>query len=111
MAASVAWNSTYNEILCSFFILLAFHFFLRYIETARFRYYIFQLIVFILGFGSLEMNVIYPALAAGYAICRDREYLLKTIPLFAMSAAYTCMHFMIAPKHPRAHMRCISMRL
>lgn len=98
VAATMAWNSTYNQILCAFFLLLAFHFFLRHIETGQVRYYVLQWLVFLLGFGALEMNVVYPALAAAYAICRARRWLRWTIPLFAVSAAYTLLHYAAAPR-------------
>ena len=60
LAQLMAWTSAYNQILCAFFILLAFHFLLRYIETGQRRYQVFQWCAFLLGFGAQELNVVYP---------------------------------------------------
>jgi len=47
----MAWTSAYMQVLCGFAILLAFHFFLRYIETGKRSWYWLQWLVFLLGFG------------------------------------------------------------
>ena len=60
----MVWTSVYNQVLCGFFLLGAFWFLLRYIETGRRRDCAGQWVMFILGFGALEINVVYPALAA-----------------------------------------------
>ncbi len=38
----LGWSCVYNQVLCGFFLLLAFHFLLRYEETGERRYYWFQ---------------------------------------------------------------------
>ena len=96
--ASLSWTSTYNQILCAYLLLLAFHFFLLYAESGRARYYALQWAVFLLGFGVLEMNAVYPAIAFAYALVRAQKYLLHTLPLFAVSGAYAFVHNMVAPK-------------
>ena len=60
----LGWSCVYNQVLCGFFLLLAFHFLLRYVETGERRYNWFQWAAFLLGFGALELNVVYPAIAA-----------------------------------------------
>jgi hypothetical protein len=98
VAASLSWTSTYNQILCSLFILTAFLLFLRYTETGERRYYAAQWLAFLAGFGALELNAAYPALAGLYALVRARRYLASTLPMFAVSAAYTILHRAVAPK-------------
>jgi hypothetical protein len=100
LAVPMLWASAYNEILFSFFLLAAFHFLLRYIETGKRRYYIAQWAAFLLGFGALELNVVYPALAALYTWCSARKYFRKTLPLVAFSVAYTVTHTLAAPLLP-----------
>lgn len=97
-ASSLAWTSTYNQILCAFLALLAFYWFVRYVETGRRRFYIAQWAAFLAGFGALEVNAVYPAAAFAYALFRDRRYLLGTLPLMAVSAAYALLHNALAPK-------------
>ena len=97
LAIPLSWTSVYYELLCSFFLLLTFWFLLRYVETGERRFYIAQLVTFVLGFGVLELNVVYPALAAVYALCCAPRIINKILPLFAISAAYTLLHIIVAP--------------
>lgn len=98
LAHVMSWDSAYMQILCGFCILLAFHFFLRYIETGRRRYYLLQWAVFLGGFLVMETNMMYPALAAAYAILCARKYFRATLPLFGASAVYAALHMALIPK-------------
>ena len=64
----LTWTSSYNEIMCSAFLLGALALFIRYAETGNRKFWWWQLAVFVLGFGALETNIIYPALAAAYIL-------------------------------------------
>jgi hypothetical protein len=88
----MTWSSVYNQALCGFFLLLALYFLLRYIESGDRRFNIAQWIVFLLGFGALEVNVVYPALAATYTLLCARGYFRRTLPLFIPSAIFTVIH-------------------
>ena len=76
----LGWACVYNQVHVRFFLLLAFYFLLRYIETGERRYNVWQWVVFLLGFGALELNVVYPALAAGYTLLCARKYFRGTLP-------------------------------
>jgi len=97
LAAAMSWTSSYNQVLCAFFVLLAFRLFLQYVETGERKYYVWQWVAFLLGFGALELNVVYPALAFSYALFCARKYLWQTVPLFAASAVYTVAHNRVSP--------------
>jgi hypothetical protein len=75
----------------------AFWFLLRYIETGQRRYYLWQWVVFLLGFGALEINVVYPALAALYTFLCARRFFRTTLPLFLPSVLFTFVDRMVAP--------------
>ncbi len=90
VAPALCWTSIYNESQYLVFVLLAFLLFLR-------GKYWQQMIVFALGLGSLEMAVMYPVIVLAYALLHDRTKVLRTAPLFAISAAYTVLHFWAAP--------------
>lgn len=90
VAPALCWTSIYNESQYLVFVLLALLLFLR-------GKYWQQMIVFVLGLGSLEMVVMYPVIALAYAWLFDRAKALRTAPLFAISAAYTALHFWAAP--------------
>jgi hypothetical protein len=97
VAVTISWISISNELLCAFFFLVSFWLLIRYIDTGQWRFYIAQCAVFLLGFGVLELNVVYPALAAAYALCCARHVLLKIAPLFAVSSVYSLVHLAVAP--------------
>jgi hypothetical protein len=110
----LGWSCVYNQVLCGFFLLLAFHFLMRYVETGERRYNVFQWAAFLVGFGALELNVVYPAIAAAYLVlCGERQervqgdprgpggpphkYLRTIGPMFVVSVAYAVLHSAVAP--------------
>jgi hypothetical protein len=93
----LAWACVYNEVMCAFFLLLAFYFLLRYIETGARRFKIWEWVVFLLGFGALELNVVYPALAGAYTLLCARKFFRGTLPMLAVSIGYTVTHTLVAP--------------
>ena len=103
LALALGWSSAYNEVAFAFVILLAFRLFLLYIDTGQRRYWIWQWIVFLLGFGVLELIVTYPALAAGYALCRARKHLRQTLYLFIPSILFAAAHFAFIPPSSDPH--------
>lgn len=98
LALAMDWSSAYMQVLCGFFILLAFHLLLRHIETGRQRYYWFQWGVFLAGFLAMETNLVYPALAATYTLLCARRHFRRTLPLFGASLAFVVFHMWYAPK-------------
>ena len=104
----MAWNSSYNEAMCSLFLLSALALFIRYAETGRRAFWWWQLVVFILGFGALEINVVYPALAAAYVLfeaphARRKPLILSLAPLWCISIIYFGVHMVVAPLPQQGH--------
>ena len=66
VAQAMGWSSIYNQVLSAFFFLLAFYFLVRLAETGGRAYEMAHWAAFVLGLGALEINVVYPALAALY---------------------------------------------
>ncbi|MGA2133129.1 MAG: hypothetical protein ABSH50_12610 [Bryobacteraceae bacterium] len=97
LAAAMCWTSIFNQILSGFFFLLAFWFFLRHIESGAARDAAGHWAAFVLGLGALEINVVYPAIAAAYALLFARAHLKKALPTFAVSALAIGAHFHFAP--------------
>ncbi len=102
LSIPLSWSAEYYEILCAFFFVLDLRLLQRYIETGKRRFWIAQWVVFAAGFGVLELNVVYPALAAVYVWCYAPKtlrpkMLRKILPLFALSAAYMIVHLAVAP--------------
>src|SRR5450759_4807225 len=97
LAPAMGWSSIYNQVLSAFFFLLAFYFLLRHIETGRRSHEMAHWTAFVLGLGALEINVVYPALAALYVVFHARPFLKKILPMFAVSLAAVLAHFYFAP--------------
>lgn len=93
----MSWTSAYNQILCATFLLTALLLWIRYTETSETRWYVWQFVVFVLGFGALEINLVYPALAALHAFCFARRHLWRTVPMFAVSVLFVVAHRLAAP--------------
>ncbi|MBI5083775.1 MAG: hypothetical protein HZB13_04160 [Acidobacteria bacterium] len=91
LATPLSWLSAYNQVLCAFFLLCSF----RLLLAERWRW---QWVVFLLGFGALEINVVYPALAAGYCLLFARQHLRRALWMFPASGVYTLIHFAVAAK-------------
>ena len=97
MGNVLTWTAIYYEILCALFMLTGLWLLVRYVESGRQYFYVAQWITFLVGFTVLELNVVYPALAAAYALCCARRILGKVLPMFIASAMYTLWHTSIAP--------------
>jgi hypothetical protein len=95
----ITWSSAYNELMCPLFLLSALALFIRYVETGRAVFWWAQFAVFVLGFGALEINVVYPAIAAAWIVLvrKKLRVLRAVVPLAAVSAAYFALHRWLAP--------------
>jgi len=98
LAISMSWTSAYNQSLCAVFLLLSLFWLIKYTETGLGRYNLLQWVTFLLGFGALELNVVYPALAATYAWLCARRHFVRVLPMFVPSFVYTLVHNYAAPK-------------
>jgi hypothetical protein len=99
LGVPLAWTSAYNQILCPAFLLGAFYFLLRWLDSGRARDYLLQALIFVLGFGALEHNIVYPALAAAWVVLAGRaRALVSILPLGVISAAYLALHNAVSPK-------------
>lgn len=98
----VTWSSSYNELMCPLFLLAALGLFIRYAETGERKFWWWQLVVFSLGFGALEINIVYPAIAAAWILFQsphsNRAPLLRSIaPIAGISLVYFVVHRIAAP--------------
>jgi hypothetical protein len=93
----LVWACAYCELMCGLCLLLAFYFLLRYVETGERRFEVAQWAVFLIGFGALELMVVYPAVAAVYTwLCARRQF-GRSLWLFAGSALYLTVHTIFVP--------------
>ncbi|MGE5646216.1 MAG: hypothetical protein ACM336_10535 [Acidobacteriota bacterium] len=90
-------TSAYKQILCTFFLLLAFHFLLRRLETGDRRWMGAEWLAFAAGLASLGIMAVYPAIAAVYTGLRARKQFASTIPMLGVSAACTLAYYLARP--------------
>jgi hypothetical protein len=98
LAVPLAWVSGYNDVLWAFCLLAAFYSLLRYLDTGSSKWWSAQWAAYLAGFGALESNVVYPAIAALYCLCCARRQWRKTLPLFVPAVVYATLHFTLIPK-------------
>lgn len=102
LVTAMVWTSAYNQVLCAACMLTALTCWMRYLETGRWWWYWYQVAAFAVGFGALEINVVYPALAAAYALLlgpreKWRAAGLRLAPLVLLSVGYFVWHSKVAP--------------
>ncbi len=110
LADALSWTCVYNELLCPLFLLGALLLFIRWLDTGDRRWWWWQLVVFTLGFGALEINIVYPAVAAAFLLLGDtgvqsganasgrtKHFAVRSLaPLFAVSILYFLLHRLAA---------------
>jgi Dolichyl-phosphate-mannose-protein mannosyltransferase len=97
LATSMAWSSAYNQMMCTFFLLLSFWLFLQFISTGNWIYYGTQWVTFLLGFGALEAIVVYPAILLAYVVAEQRRYWPHVVPMLFASGGLAWLQLQAAP--------------
>ena len=97
LAFPMAWSSAYMQFLCGFCILLAFHLWLRFLDTNDRRYYWVQCVVFLFGLGVMETMAVYPLIAFAYVYVFAPRRVQQALPLVGVSAIFLVVHLMLAP--------------
>ncbi len=98
LATALSWTSAYMQILCGLCLLAELYLWLRHTETGDRRYLAGMSVVFVLGFGVMETNIVFPALAATHALLLARPYLKKALLLFIPSVIFFALDMHFAPK-------------
>ncbi len=100
LVRAMTWSAAYNELMCLMFLLGALVLLIRYLDTGDRRFWWWQLVVFSLGFGALEINIVYPAIAAAWILFLKsaRRHLLRDVaPAACISVGYFAIHRLVAP--------------
>jgi hypothetical protein len=103
LAMPLDWASSFNEVLCAFFLLSSFALLLKFFDTGQIKYWCWQWATFLLGFGALELIVTYPAIAALYTLLFNRRYFTRTLWLFIPSVLFTIYHWLYVPRLSDPH--------
>ncbi|SFW61521.1 hypothetical protein SAMN05661012_02973 [Chitinophaga sancti] len=90
LVQAVAWMAASKIIIYTLFYLIALHFYITYITTGKYRYYLLVILFFIVSFGAKEQAVTLPVclIMFDYFLQRNmhkRSVWLEKIPLFLLS--------------------------
>ncbi|MBI4908623.1 MAG: hypothetical protein HY820_33695 [Acidobacteria bacterium] len=84
-------SGAYIHVLCAFCLLTA-------LDCAIHERWLGAWAAFLIGFGAMETNVVFPALLTAYLLLFARANLRKVIPFWITSLAYFVLHMKLAPK-------------
>lgn len=98
LAWPLSWVSAYNQILISFCFLAGLGAFIRYGDTRRNRWLALTWLVFLLGFGVLELNIVFPVIVTTYAVLWARPTTGAAAWLFAPSIIFAAFHSLVAKR-------------
>jgi hypothetical protein len=106
VATAISWLSSYNQILLSALLLGAFYCFLRYSETLSQRWLWLTWTAYLLGYGALESNIVFPGIVLAYCLLfrRElwgRELWRRTLPFFVPAVLFALAHWKLIPKETR----------
>lgn len=94
----LSWTSAYNQILWVFCLLSGTLAFIQYADTGRRRWLGICWLVYLMGFGVLELNVVFPGILLLYVLCGARDRWKAALPFFVPAALFTYVHFALIPK-------------
>jgi hypothetical protein len=89
---SMTWLSTWNQLLVVFFLLAAL---VSFIERRMWLCWI----SYLLGFGALEVNIVFPGLLLAYVWLYERERLREVWLFFVPSLLFVAIHLLVIPKN------------
>ena len=88
LALAMSWSSAYNQILWPCFLLAGCHARWEWLTTGSRRARAAEWVFFLLGFGALELQVVYPVVAGAMTLLYRRERWSDVAPLLGVAAAY-----------------------
>ena len=88
LGQAMSWSSAYNQLLWPAFMLGGLHSRWTYLETGSRGALIREWALFLLGFGVLELQVVYPILAGALTLLYKTERWRGVLPMFLVAAAY-----------------------
>jgi hypothetical protein len=98
LVTPLTWASAYNELLCALCVLTAFYARLRWLDEGMRKWRVIEWTAFLIGFGVLEIIVMYPFVAALHALCFARKRFASTLPLFVPAVLFSLAHVLLIPK-------------
>lgn len=80
----VSWISGVPDLLCTFFFLLSFLFYLRYGESSRLKPLTLSITFFIFSLLSKEVAIVLPVIILGYDFSKEKKIYLNRLSIFTL---------------------------
>lgn len=80
----VSWISGVPDLLCTFFFLLSFLFYLRYGESSSLKPLTLSIIFFIFSLLSKEVAIMLPVIILGYDFSKEKKIYLNRLSIFTL---------------------------
>lgn len=100
LALAMSWTSAYNQILWPCLLLAGCHARWTWLTAGSRRARVSEWVLFLLGFGALELQVVYPAIAGALTLLYRRERWKDLPAMFAVAGAYAVWNRSLAPAEP-----------
>jgi len=100
LAPLMVWSSPDCHLLCGLLLLASLWQLQRYMDTGQTRYGVGQWLTFLAAFGTSELPLVYPAVAAAYCLCLHRRIPRSVLALWLGSALFLALQFTLI--HPGA---------
>ncbi len=94
----LSWTAAYNQVLCALVFLAALTALQKYAETGNSNYGYLHWLIFLAGFGVLEITVVYPFIALAFTMLFCPRLTKATLPMFIPSIIFAALHSYLAPK-------------
>ena len=94
----LAWTAAYNQLLCAFFVLAALYARTRWLDAGARKWLAAEWAAYLLGFGALELMVMYPAAALLYTWCVARRRDSTVFALFLPAAIFAGVYALFIPR-------------
>ncbi len=98
LAWPLSWVSAYNQILISCCFLAGVAAFARFAGSGRKLWLALTWLIFLFGFGVLELNVVFPALPLLFALLWARHSVRAALWMFLPAIAFAVLHSVAVPK-------------
>lgn len=102
--SSVAWPAAYDQALCAVCLLGAFYSRLR-------GWTVPEWVLYLAGFGALEITAMYPLIAILHAWITDRKRMPSALWLLLPAAVFSVVHFVLIPSPSGAYALSLDSRL
>lgn len=95
----LVWASGYDQILCAFLLLAALYGRMRWLDSGGSKWRVLEWSAYLLGFGALEITVMYPVAALLYTGSVARRKDRAALALLLPAAIFAILHFALIPKN------------